>query len=441
MKKSFNKKWILVIIVAVIAILVTVSVISRNKKSYPEVETIDVVLQDFSREVSSNGEIRSVKDSMAVARVSGNISRVYVKEGDRIKKGDLLVSIEKKDLNSQLRNAASALENTKMSVRRELLSLRAGYALALNSYDKASRDYERTVELQKIGSASDEELRVKQDMLLSAEQNLSSAREQLNIREGRDQNDTREKASGDDTAIVMSSTEVSQAEAQLRSARETIENYDIRALSDGVVTALNAAEGGVLGIGTLIAEIYDDRNLEIVTNIDEVDLSYLKIGQEAKIESDSFIGEKLEGAIFSIAPIIRKVGDSRVCEIVLRITSDPKKLARIGASCSVYIEVEKRTQVSAIPVESYFIKDSKSFVAALAEGEAKDTFKVALKEIKTGVLGIETVEVSLGLENGEKIVSKKASKLADGDIVKKLKQKDKKKEDKVKKDEDPKEQK
>ncbi len=419
-----NKKVIPALIIVAIAALVTVSIIARSRKSYIEVETVDVALGDFSKEVSANGEIRTVKDSVAVAKVNGNIRRLHVKEGDRVNKGDVLVSLDRKDLDSQVRNASSSVDNTKMSVRRELLSLRTGYTQAVSSYDKAKRDFERTAELQKIGSASDEELRVKQDIFSVAEETLSSSREQLNFREGRSLSDTRETPSPSDDSIVASSSEVKQAESQLGNLTDNLDNYEIRALSSGVATKVNVAEGGVVGIGTLVAVILDDANLEIVTNIDEVDLSWLKTGQTARIESDSFIGEKLEGKIDTIAPVIQKVGDSRVCEITIKITQDAKRLARIGASCSVFIEVEKKQQVPSIPVESYFLKDGKSLAALLVPGDVDGTFKVVLAEVKTGILGVDTVEIVSGLSSGQKIVLKKPSSLSADEIVKLKKVKD-----------------
>jgi len=412
-----TKKIIPFAIIAVILVLVTLSIVSKKKKSYPEIETVSVTLGDFSREVSANGEINSSSDSVEVAKVSGNIQKVFVIEGNRVKIGDVLVTLEKKDLDSQVRNAAANLESTRMNVRRELLSLRTAYTQAVSGYEKAARDFERSTELQKIGSASDEELRQKQDALSVSKQNLAAAKEQLNFREGRPLNDPRTEPAPDDITIVEGSAEVNQAKSQLKSLNDTIENYEIKALSNGIVTQINVKEGGVVGIGTIVATIHDDKNLEIVTNIDEVDLSYLRIGQTAKIESDSFIGESIEGIIKTIAPIIRKVGDTRVCEISISITKDEKKLARIGASCSVFIEVEKKMQVSSIPVESYFFKDGKSWVALLDNETTEGVYTINLKEITTGILGIDTVEITSGLSEGEKIVSKKPSVLKNGQLV------------------------
>ena len=414
------KKLIPVIVIVAIVGLVAVGILTRNRNTQQEVASVTVGMEDFNREVSANGEIRSVQDSKATARTNGNIEIIHVETGDRVMEGELLVSIEKKDLDSQKLKAEAALEIAKMGVRKELLTLRTSYSQAISNYDKAKRDHERSVELHKIGSASDEELRQKQDALSLAEQNLSSAREQLNFREDRPLDDARNTPSKADELIVRDSAEVIEAESNLKTVFDTLEYYEIRAITSGVVTEMNAEEGGVLSTGSVVATIHDDSALEVVTNIDEVDLSYLRTGQPVRIESDSFIGETIYGEVSSIAPIIRKIGDSRVCEVIITIRDDPEGLARIGASCSVFIEVEKKEQVPSIPIESYFLRNGKKYVALLQEEEAEETdlYIVTLKEIETGILGVETVEIRDGLEIDDLIVSRNPSYLEEGISVK-----------------------
>lgn len=413
-----NKKLIPAIVFLAIIAVVTISIVTRNKNKYLEVETVDVVLEDFSREVTSNGEIRSVKESLVVSRSNGTVQSVLVKVGDTVRAGDVLVAVDSREMESQVRNAAASLESIKMSVRREIMSLRNSYAQALVTLDQASRDYERTVELHKIGSASDEELRIKKENLSNVERNLVITREQLNLREGKLLSDDRTGPLADDYAIVAASAEVRQAETQLKVLRENLDGYRIKALTSGVVTAISVQEGGFVSTGMTVAAVYDANNLEIITSIDEVDLSWVHVGQRARITSDSFIGSELTGEVVRIAPVIQRIGDSRVCEIAIKILADEKKIARIGASCSVFIEVEKRTQAPAIPVESYFIKDGKSFVALLSENEDSDTLTVSITEIETGILGVKNVEVKSGLSEGQKIVLRKASSLESEMVVK-----------------------
>jgi len=184
-------------------------------------------------------------------------------------------------------------------------------------------------------------------------------------------------------------------------------------------------EGDVVSPGSLIVSVHNSEALKVAANIDEVDLSYLSVGQEVKIESDSFIGTELEGKVSYIAPVIQKIGDSRVCSIEVDILDNPDKVARIGASCSIFITVENRTDRPSIPVESYFIEDDGKFVFLLEQDQYDDDrFLVKKQEIETGILGIETVEVTSGISEGDFVLNSDRTGIIEGDEVERSKDHD-----------------
>jgi HlyD family secretion protein len=220
-----------------------------------------------------------------------------------------------------------------------------------------------------------------------------------------------------DDRIVENSAEVQKALSDLESMDANIEDFSFVSPIGGIVTELLIEEGSVVGPGTVAAVIHDLENLEIITFIDEVDLSYLIIGQKARIESDSFIGKELTGTISKIAPIIRKIGDSRVCEIRLDLDADPERIARAGASCSIFITVDEKEAVPAIPVESYFTEDGDKYVFLLEPAETEGIFTVTRQPVEIGILGIETVEIEKGLIIGDIIALSKTEGLLEGDEV------------------------
>jgi HlyD family secretion protein len=412
------KKRIIYIIIGLLLVsIVTISVISRKRSRLIKVKYHTTAAEAFTREVSSNGEIAAKTTSRIVSPVSGTVSAIYVETGDRVEIGEILLTLDKNDLALNRKNLLVSLETTRMLIREELLSLRTAYTQAHTGYEQAERKFNRTTELHKIGSASDEELRLATDAFTISGGQLNSAKQRLNFKEGRSLNDPREASSISDDSIVENSAEVQKALSDLESLDSTIEDFSFISPIDGVVTEISIEEGSVLGPGTPAVIIHDLDNLEIITNIDEVDLSYLSQNQEARIESDSFIGKELTGYVTKIAPIIKKIGDSRVCEIRLELDDDPEKLARAGASCSIFITVEKKESVPAIPVEAYFTEDGKKYVFLLKEGEFKETFITVKQEIETGILGIETLEVITGLNIGDKIAIIDSQVLIDGDEV------------------------
>ena len=202
-------------------------------------------------------------------------------------------------------------------------------------------------------------LQRRDEALVLAEETLESARQRLNFREGRSLDDPRTSPYLPDDRIVETSPEVRRAAIDRDNITRSLSDYRITAGFGGTVTQLPIEEGGLVSPGTLVARIENSEALEVTVNIDEVDLSYISLGQDVKIISDSFIGNELAGRVSEIAPIIQKVGDSRICDITVDILENPGGIARIGASASVFILVEEKTQVPAIPVEAYFFEEGK----------------------------------------------------------------------------------
>ena len=399
--------------------LIIVSIVTKNQNKPIEVTAQIVRVQDFIREVSANGDINSKEYTRIFSSVAAAVDEVTAEEGDKVEKDQILIKLDRDSLESNLINAENTVINTRMSVRAELLNLRAAYSSAVTTAAQSEREWTRTKELHKIGSVSDEELRQIEERHLIAQENLDSSRQKLNFREGRELNDDRSGSYLSDTEIVNNSPEMIKARSDYETSLKNLKYYEIRTESSGTLTALNIDNNSVVEPGMLMAEIHDEDHLIVEALIDEVDLSYIKTNQEVKIISDSFIGTELTGRVSKIAPIIRKVGDSRVCAIEVDIIENPDKVARIGASSSIFITVDTKLQQPAIPVEAYFIDDNKKYIFVLepVEGEPKDNpeyFTAIRREIETGILGIENIEITEGLSEGDLILSGRIPGVEDG---------------------------
>jgi RND family efflux transporter MFP subunit len=422
MKTGKKKIFIAIAGVIIIATFVSISIISKNRNSRIEVSTYAVELQDFVREVTANGDVTSKNNTKIYAAVEAAVNEVPVEEGQIVERNEILIKLDKESLENTLINAENAVINSKRAVRAELLNLRSAYSSALTSKAQAERDWKRTSELHKIGSISDEELRMKEEAFFIARENLDSGRQKLNFREGRPLDDDRSAVFLSDSEIVDKSPEVVKASSDFDIAGRNIKYYEIKAESGGTITDLNVDENSVVEVGMMLAEIHDETQLVVDALIDEVDLSYIALGQKVKITSDSFIGTDLPGRVSKIAPMIKKINDSRVCEIEVNLLENPDKAARIGASASIYIIVEKNDQAPAIPVEAYFIDDGKKWVFVLEPEEGYDIdsaeyFTARKREIKTGILGIENIEVTEGLSADNLIIEGRIPGVEDGTEV------------------------
>ncbi len=410
------------IVVILIGLTVVGAVISKRKKHYPVVNFTRVERANLSREVSANGEIRSKKRAVVVAKVNGTVDRVFVKEGDFVHRGDTLVTLDKEKLLIKKRQALSAVESARNSVKEELLNLRVAFKQAKSNLEQAKRNLESVEALYKIQSASDEQLADAKDKYEIARDSYISALQRLNLREGRSIDDSRRTPPPGDKQIIENSTEVRRAIDNLNSIEDDLRNCTIKSPINGVVTALKVEQGAVVGIGSPVAEVQNTKDLEVVVNIDEVDIGYVRMGQMARIESDTFIDSTLTGKVSYIAPVIRSTGDSRVCEVRIDI-KDTRGLAKVGASCSIYITVEKKNNVPSIGIDQYFMEKNKKFVYKLVKSgdlktkNSRKLYKLVKTEIKTGIMGVERVEVVSGLKIDDMVLRGNLRLFHDGEIV------------------------
>jgi len=398
------------IIISAVLILLMLSLaaglFSRRKNRIMDAAGVIVSAEDFKKEITANGEIRATESYKLISRVSAAVLSLPFETGDYIDVDEPVIILDDYDLQLQIETALSTLTTTRRAVMSELMRLQQVYYQADTILDQAKRDYNRASRLQEIGSASDEELRLKKEAYDNAEDSLLYARQELNFREDRAIDDNRIQKPLANELIVEQAPEVSQALSQYKSLLSQLRFYHISSQLAGTLTELNVEKGSVVSPGIVLSAVHDSTHLEIEAPVDEVDLSYIQKDQKAVIESDSFIGSSLEGVVSHIDPVIVKSGDSRVCRIIIDITDDPDGLARIGASCSVFITVKETFQVPSVPSEAYFIEDGQKYVYRMTLlDEGKDLYTLEKTAIETGILGIGSVEVLTGLEIADLVVS------------------------------------
>jgi HlyD family secretion protein len=412
---------ILVLALAAVAVIVIVILAGRGGNGVPDIEAYTVTADTLDREVSANGVIGARDTETLVAQVGGAVVRLGAKKGERVEKGRLIVLLDQEKILVQQKEAAAGLATTRRGIRVELLRLRSGFLQARAEAEQADRDFATAKELFASGSVSESEYLRATDRRTVAANNLLAARQNLNLREGRLKDDPQTAVPPPDDSIVANSEEVRQAQAQLESIGTTLRLTEIRSTLSGVVTELPVEVGSVAAPGLKVAVIADPRFMEVSSNIDEVDIGYLTLGQEARIESDVFLNKVIKGRVAEIAPSITKVGDARVCEITIGF-ADPDRLAKIGASCSIYINVAHREHVPAVPLELYLQEGKKKFAFKI-EADQAGGFVLRKTELATDVLGLDKIEVTGGIAVGDRIARGALKSFRDGMKVKLLPEK------------------
>jgi HlyD family secretion protein len=324
-----KKRRKLIIFSAIGLMLVTLILLAIFKKREPviTVQTEKVARHSLTNIVVANGKIQPVIQVSISPEVSGEIIELPVKEGQQVKKGDLLVKINPDIYIAAVNQAKAGYESSL-----------AAKASAVANLEKAQADYDRNLELfhQKLLSESDFiGFKSARDM---AKAQLDSADDQVNV-----------------------------AKALVDSAQDSLIKTTIVSPLDGTISKLNSQLGErVLGTaqfaGTEILVISDLNQMEARVDVGEMDVVGIKPGQKARLDVDAFKDRKFAGVVTDVASSSKdsnQTGNSssssqsqEATKFQVRIRLSDKEDFRPGMSVSADIEMEYRTNVLTVPLAS-----------------------------------------------------------------------------------------
>lgn len=385
---------------------------SLNRNKALPVLTALVTTQDIVSKVTANGKIQAENKVEMSALVQGQIVNLAVREGDRVKKGDFLLQID--------RNRAAAEEAGSSAALKASLadrdSAKESMAQAERDFDRARRNYEARI-------TSEAEFQ-------RAQSTLETAR----------------------SAFEGTQNRVDQMRAGLSANRDTLSKTTVRAPINGVITTLRVKAGEVTVIGTMnnpgtrLLTVSDMSTVEAVLMVDETDTPTVQVGQKTLLSIDAYPGRTFDGLVTEVgnSPILRDdpdlqglttTSDAINFKVKVKVLAPPPGI-RPGFSVTADIITGVKEKVAAVPLAAVIVRDSprgekneagklktEQGVYALRGGKA------VFASIKTGITGELMVEVVSGVPAGEEIVTgpfKALREIKDGDRVKKMSDKEKK---------------
>jgi HlyD family secretion protein len=392
-----------------------VVVAMRNKTKPVDVRVEAVEARDLVASVTASGQIQPRTKVDVSADVTGKIVRLVVKEGDLVKKGQLLLQIDPEQ-------ATAALQRSEAS----LASARAQFAQARANLLQAQRNYERSAQIQK------------QSPNLVSEEQLEQLRTQSEVNKA---------------LAEAASFSVEQSVATVRDARQALSRTIITAPMSGKITRLNVEEGETAIMGTLnkdaatLLTISDMSILETKVKVDETDVARISVGDSALIQIDAFPDTAFAGRVVEISnSSVNKTagtassGDQAIdYEVRVQLVNPPID-TRPDFSATAKIVTATRTKVLSIPIIALTVRENEELNAgdsAVAVGrqpskqvgkrDVEGVFivgtddKVTFRPVKVGIAGERHFEVMDGLKAGEKIVAgtyQAIRELKDGALVK-----------------------
>src|SRR5215467_3131198 len=296
-----------VLIVVAISSIAGYSIFARNR-GLVAVQVGRVLRQDLTQTVSANGEIKPKKYVNVSSNMMGRIIRLPVKEGDRVRNGELLVQLEAVQSEADVRSAEAGLDASQAELEGMAASIRSAEAAVTSAKAditrseadvvRAKQAFARSQEMAKEGLiANDQFERTKADYDI-AEAQLNAAKAHLAQAEAQLGQTLKQR---DSTSI-----RIAQQRASLIRARDQFSKTTIHSTLDGIITNLPVNEGeiAIVGIqnqpGTTLMTIADMSIITAEVRVDETDIVNVKLGQEAKIKVDALGDRMLEGHVTEI---------------------------------------------------------------------------------------------------------------------------------------------
>ena len=336
---------------------------TRPKPPEVELATLDRGTVESTVVNTRAGTIKACRRAKLAPGAGGQIVKLWVKEGDRVKTGQPLLELWNRDLAAQ-RELATRQLTTSEARRRE----------ACIMADNAKRDAERSQQLADKGFVSS--------------QSGENARAEARARQ----------ASCDALAA-----DVKRAQAQIRVSSAGLERTTLTAPFAGIVARVTGEIGEYTtpsppGIPTPPAvDLIDDTCLYVSAPMDEVDAPKIKPGQPARITLDAIAGQTFSGKVRRVAPYVTEVEkQARTVDVEADFDTPPKQGLLVGYSADVEAIIERRDNVLRVPTQA--IQQDGTVLVLGADD------KLESRSLKTGLANWAFTEIVSGLKAGDRVL-------------------------------------
>ena len=424
---------------AVVVLLVVVGiVVARAQSGYVKVVTGKAVREDILSQVSGTGQIKPKVYANVGAETIGRITHLYVKEGDHVKSGQVLATMENVQPAADVATQEATIQSSKTDMSSYIAAEKtaeANLVSAKATLEQKDLDWKRGQSLYEnnlIPKSDYDTRKAAYDVAAAA-----VAQNQAAIVQARAQT---QSASG----------RIDQATAALRRFKDVLNRTVAVAPFDGIVTNLPVREGETVVIGIQNAEgstLMTIADMSVVTadvKVDETDIVNVRNGQEADVTIDAIPGKTFKGKVTEIGSqaVLRTSGlattqsttsnqEAKDFKVVVTL-SDPPENLRPGLSTTAKIKTAERKNVLAIPIQALAVRTRKDLDDAAkdkkgtgsgvtlaapppsAPGDPKkdeiqgvfvvNGKKAFFRPVETGISGVTDIEITKGLQKGDEIV-------------------------------------
>lgn len=332
------------------------------------------ILSDGTLEPPGGGELRAPDRAMVAA--------IRAREGQRVRRGTVLVELENASLSTRSRDARAAVSDLEAERAKAAADLEAEKAEAA----RARKVFEADGRLLAEGAVTRAAYEADEIAAAGAGRRVEAGRARL------------ESLTGSRLALAAESA---------RELSRRAESLTVRAPADGVVYNLPRKAGESVEEGQIVASVTDPDHLRVRVRVDQPDLPRVAAGQRLVVTFDGLADRKWGGQVTLVSPGLREVEGRRVGEVLGEIAEPTSRLPP-NASVNVQIVVAEKKSALVVPRAAVNRDGERRFVWLLQGGRARR------RDVTVGLIGLTEVEIASGLSEGERVLMSGAIPLSEG---------------------------
>jgi HlyD family secretion protein len=394
-KNKRRKKFIIGgVTLLVLVVIVGVAAASRGGKSIDPSKLAKVEKGDLARSVVATGKIEPITKVEIKSKASGIVKQIHVEAGDTVKQGQVLVELDKEEIQARVREARAALEAADAHRRAAEAEFERGKVDAQGpEVPLLERAYERAKQMASEGVVSQAALDEAQRAFEMAVNKREVARAQLSIAKAR---------------VSQAMAQVQQARANLERAEEEYRNSTILAPMSGLVLSRNVEIGDAVSSilvqganATLVMTVGDTSEVYVKGRVDESDIGKVYMDQPARIKVESFRDKTFEGAVTQISPMGVERDNVTTFEVRVSITNPSGEL-KAAMTANAEIILEERKDVLIIPEGAVIYDKERKASVQVPDASTKEGRKTVA--VQLGISNGARTQVMEGLNEGQQVI-------------------------------------
>lgn len=420
------KKISAVLMAAVVALTASACGKKDNEQSQEQSDATNVTVYevgtgDINATASYTGEITAAESTVVSGKVSGEAKSVNVKEGDFVKAGSVLMTIDTTSYQLAYNQALAAYNSAisaKKSAEASKRSAEAGYnsvtggsnaqtlsqlETALNSakiaYDNALDNYNKQKTLYDMGAISEIEFNTYKTAYENAQLSLNSAQTNYDL--------TKNVVSGESAANAQAAIDVAEAgigsavsgiesaKAALDIARNNLDNCNVKAPISGYISSKSISKGQMAAQGVGLFTITNTSTVEAKINVTEAVIEMIDVGTAASVSIKSAGIDSVGGTVTAVNPV--KDTATGLFSVRVSVPNDAGDI-KVGMIADIVLVTQSGTDTITVPTAS-LLQEGDSYYVYVAEGDT-----AVRRDVTLGITNDDTAEIISGVNSGDKVI-------------------------------------